>query len=371
MDWIRLRENIEKEAKYDFENHKVFGSAYLVACGDKTVKACFGNNSLHSERPVTDKTLFRLASMTKPITAVATLILVERGLLSLDDGIDRYLPEFRDVKIIDAEGNSRPPRSIPTLRHILTHTSGIGSNYEKLTDMTATDRATLDAAVAYYRSKGLDFEPGSTQMYSGVGAFDVLTKIIETVSGRDYLTFLKDEILLPLGMTDTTFLPTEEQWSRMVRMHSKRDGESAEFAMHDGCVFESTPATHFLGGAGLVSTLSDYAKFARMLLCKGTLDGVRILSEESVAAMSTPYFPTSDNESWGLGVRVITSESYPHLPVGSFGWSGAYGSHFWIDPKNDLFAVFMKNSMFDGGAANESARSFERAVYTAFPLKKN
>jgi CubicO group peptidase (beta-lactamase class C family) len=364
MNWKCLRENIEKEAKYDFENHKVFGSAYLVGRGDETITLCFGNISLHSEHSVTNKTLFRLASMTKPITAVATLILAERGLLSLDDGVDRYLPEFREVKIIDAEGNARPPRSIPTLRHILTHTSGIGSNYEKLSDMTQADRATLDAAIAYYRSKGLDFEPGTTQMYSGVAAFDVLTKIIETVSGRDYLTFLKDEILLPLGMTDTTFLPTEEQWSRMVRMHNKRDGESAEFAMHDGCVFESTPATHFLGGAGLASTLSDYAKFARMLLRKGTLDGVRILSEQSVALMSTPYFPTSDNESWGLGVRVITSEGYPHLPVGSFGWSGAYGSHFWIDPQNDLFAVFMKNSMFDGGAANKSAVGFERAVYS-------
>ena len=139
--------------------------------------------------------------------------------------------------------------------------------------------------------------------------------------------------------------------------------------MPENCFFENIPCTHYLGGAGLVSTARDYCKFAEMLLHNGQAKNARILSEESVHLMSTPYVCERETESWGLGIRVITSNTYPHLPVGSFGWSGAYGSHFWVDPSNDLFAVFMKNSKIDGGAGNESARNFEEAVYASFVEK--
>ena len=139
--------------------------------------------------------------------------------------------------------------------------------------------------------------------------------------------------------------------------------------MPRGCVFERIPMHHFLGGAGLVSTLHDYSNFAELLLSEGTFRGVTILKKETFRLLCTPQVSKEImpmEERWGLGVRVITEEDYPYLPVGSFGWSGAYGSHFWIDPTNRLFAVFMKNSRVDGGAANESARMFEKAVYTAF-----
>ena len=156
---------------------------------------------------------------------------------------------------------------------------------------------------------------------------------------------------------------------RLVAMHQRADGENVEEPMADNCIFEQVPMTHFLGGAGLVSTLHDYCHFAELLLSEGTFRGRTILSRETFRLLCTPQVSKEimgGNERWGLGVRVITEEAYPHLPKGAFGWSGAYGSHFWIDPQNQLYAVFMKNSRVDGGSANESARKFEEAVYASF-----
>ena len=139
--------------------------------------------------------------------------------------------------------------------------------------------------------------------------------------------------------------------------------------MTPGCVFEDYPAAHKLAGAGLVSTLADYVKFAKMLSCCGKTEAKTIVTPETFAMLSVPYVPETvmpGNQSWGFGVRVITKPEYGTLPPGSYGWSGAYGSHFWIDPKNRIAAVFLKNSRFDGGAGNESARKFEAAVYTSF-----
>ena len=358
-----LNENIDSIAQYDISNQKTFGSAYFVYQNGDTIEKCYGTQSPNSNVPITNSTLFRLASMTKPITTVAAMILVERGLMSLDDTIDRFLPEFKDIKIIDAVGNSSVPQKLPTIKSILTHSSGIGSDPTKCSRITADDQKTLDSAISHYLKSGLDFEPGSMQAYSGTGAFDVLTKIIETVTDTDYLDFLTEEIFKPCEMYNTTFVPTCHQWERMVQMHDRKNGENVVFEMPENCVFESIPCTHYLGGAGLVSTLQDYSNFVEMLLHYGQTPNKRILKEKSVRMISTPHFYKGETEAWGLGMRVITGNSYPYLPEGSFGWSGAYGSHFWIDPSNNLFAVFMKNSKVDGGAANESARNFERAVY--------
>jgi CubicO group peptidase (beta-lactamase class C family) len=192
----------------------------------------------------------------------------------------------------------------------------------------------------------------------------------------DYPTFLKKEIFDPCGMTDTTFTPTAEQEKRMVAMHNRVDGKNVVAPMPVGCIFEDYPATRYLGGAGLVSSLSDYAKFAKMLLNKGkTENGTVILKEKTFNQLCTPQVPKEvmpGEERWGLGVRVITEESYPTLAVGSFGWSGAYGSHFWIDPSNNLFAVYLKNSKGPGGGSDifESSRNFEQAVYSALNKKE-
>ena len=363
-----LTKNIDEIAQYDFDNNKVFGSAYYVYDNGETLEKCYGNMSLNSDMPITNTTLFRLASMTKPITAVATLVAMEKGFLSLDDTVDKYIPAFKQIQIKDASGKVSGFKKQPTILNILTHTSGIGSDSQKLAVMTGADQATLDSAITFYIGSGLDFEPGTKQAYSATGAFDVLVKIIETATGEDYLQFLQKNIFEPCNMKDTTFIPSDEQWGRLVDMHQQVDGENAVATLPEGCIFGNVPVTHYLGGAGLVSTLQDYANFAKMLLNGGQGENGKVISKTSVKLLSSPQISKDvmpGNARWGLGVRVITKKSYPYLPVGSFGWSGAYGSHFWIDPVNNVFAVYMKNSHVDGGASNESANKFEKAVYTA------
>ncbi|MBO4251184.1 MAG: serine hydrolase [Clostridia bacterium] len=369
LDIEVLAANIDMVAQYDLSQNKVFGSAYCVYQDGVTYEKCYGTTALDGQNEVTNASIFRLASMSKPITTVAALILVDRGLLSLSAPISKYIPDFAGIKIKDARGRTTNVINAPTVWNILTHTSGIGSDAKKTDRMTANDKKTLDDSIAFYVRSGLDFEPGSMQMYSGTGSFDVLSKIVEIVSEKTLAEFLKDEIFDPCGMTDTTFVPTAEQRKRMVTMHNRVDGENAEFAIPEGYIFGDYPETHYLGGAGLVSTLSDYAKFALMLLNKGKVGNKTILTEKTFNQLCTAQVDSDimpGQYRWGLGVRVITDDMYPTLPVGSFGWSGAYGTHFWVDPVNKIFAVFMKNSVVDGGAGNESALSFENAVYDSF-----
>ena len=372
-----LKTNIEKVAQYDFDNNKVFGSAYCVIQeNDVIYEKYFGSTSADGTEAITKNTMFRLASMTKPVTAVATLILIERGLLSLSDKVTDYLPEFKDIHITQLTASNEwidcgKSKNNITIQHLLTHTSGIGSDAIKCQKMTNEDKKSLDNSVRFFSKIGLDFEPGTREQYSGTGAFDVLARIIEKITKTDYQSFLKQEIFVPCEMTNTTFVPTKEQWGQFIAMHNKIDGKNQVARMKENCVFADYPCTHFLGGAGLASTLEDYSRFAKMLLNKGKTPKKQIIDKQTLRFLSTPSVSEKimpSYERWGLGVRVIVTEKYKTLPIGTFGWSGAYGSHFWIDPTNNVAAIFMKNSLFDGGAGNESARNFEKAVNDSFIL---
>ena len=370
-----LKSNVEKAAQYDFDNHKVFGSAYCVMQGDDIVyENCFGHTSTDQKEPVTKNTIFRLASMTKPITAVAALILVERGVISLSDNVSDYLPEFKDARITQIAETGEiidlgKAQTDITIRHLLTHTSGFGSGTEKSKAMTDEDKKSIDNTIGFHLKAGLNFEPGTKQQYSGLGAFDVVAKIIEMRTGTDYLSFLQKEIFEPCHMVNTTFVPTNKQWGQIIAMHNKVDDKNVVAEMKKDCVMADYPCSHYLGGGGLASTLDDYTRFAKMLLNRGKTPQKQILEEETFQLLHTPFGPKrSPNENWGLGVRVVVTEGHKNMPLGAFGWSGAYGSHFWIDPTNKIAAVFMKNSLFDGGSANESARNFEIAVKNSFYL---
>ena len=181
-----LANKINEAAQYDFNNNKVFGSAYYVYDNGEIFEKCYGSMSLNSNAAMTNKTLFRLASMTKPITTVAALVAMEKGLLTLDEPIDTYLPQFKYVKIKEASGKESIPQKLPTIMNILTHTSGIGSDATKLSKMTKADQATLDSAIAFYVNSGLDFEPGTKQAYSATGAFDVLVFLAQPPLYRVY-----------------------------------------------------------------------------------------------------------------------------------------------------------------------------------------
>ena len=358
IDQNTLKERIEARSKEDISSGRVGGIALAVRQnGNVAYESCFGAAS--------SKSLFRIASMTKPITAVASLILIEKGLLSLDDPIEKYFPFFKELPIVRLDGEKLVicgyAAQKPTVLNILNHTSGIGGGAigaAQSSAMSKDEKADLYKAIEYYSRSGIQFEPGSEVLYSGTASFSVLTAIIEKITDTKYGDFLKENIFDPLGMTDTTFNPTEDQWSRVIDMHDYADGKGFLGHSYDGCVFEDYPTSHQLGGAGLVSTLDDYSKFAEMLLNNGE----RIISPESVKLMSTPHVPYAiqkRNKRWGLAVKVVTDESYQSLPLGAYGWSGAYGTHFWVDPENKITAVYMKNSQYDGGGSSVTGENFE------------
>lgn len=372
-----LSENIENRAEKDIKENNICGASIAVISPDETLyKAHFGTLSAEDKSPLNDGALFRMASMTKPVTAVAIMALYDKGLIDIDDPVENYLPQFEDryiVKMTDGRAEKVcKSNTALTVKHLLTHTSGLlagecGIAYAKALSTEANK--SLKGTVDYYSSVGLSFEPYTENEYSPTAAFDVLARIVEVISYTDYAEFVTKYIAKPCGMTDTVFVPTEEQWRRIIPMHTKENGKSGVFEMKEGCVFENVPVTHYLGGAGLISSLNDYTAFAKMLLNKGEINGNRVISEKAVKLISTPQVPESimpGNERWGLGVRVITSDNYKFLPVGTFGWSGAYGTHFWIDPVNSIAAVYMKNSMYDGGSGAVTAANFEKDVFNSF-----
>ena len=357
----------------DIAAGRVGGSALCVYQDDQLCFKGFFGTVEPNGAPVTEDTIFRLASMTKPITAVAALILCEEGKLDLNTPISRWLPDYAEQNIVEPDGAGvlrvvgRAKTAITPL-HLLTHTSGLGSGVVgeiQRAGETDAARGTLRGMADFYADKGLAFEPFTTQMYSGVVAFSIMARIIEMIAQQDYSTFLQDRIFDPCGMVDTTFLPTDEQWARMITIHNYRDGAACVGWTEPGCVFERYPASSCLGGAGLISTLHDYSRFAEMLLNEGICGSTRVISKEAHALLCRAHVPVSGKQSWGLGVRVITDEAYGQLPVGTYGWSGAYGTHFWVDPVNRITAVYLKNSRYDGGAGCVTGVNFEKDVAAA------
>jgi CubicO group peptidase (beta-lactamase class C family) len=292
------------------------------------------------------------------------MILVDRGLLSLSDTVDKYYPEFAQMRVF---GSDETVDSI-TVEQLLTHTSGIGSGdawAESLKVLHAEDKSSVESFRAFLSNQPLSFVPGTKQEYSGIGAFSVLTAIIQKISGMTYAEFLKKEIFEPCKMINTTFSPSAEQWQKLIEMHGKRADKNAIGKTWDGCVFEAFPPESYLGGAGLISSIADYLNFAKMLVSRGEFEGKRIISEAAVSELSKPRFNINDVEWWGLGVRVITGYTGSPIPLGAYGWSGAYGTHFWVDPENKIIGIYMKNSRYDGGSGAVTSKNFEIDVYSS------
>ncbi len=370
----KIASNIEARIGADIRCGKVGGASVLVMQEGQTVyQGCFG---LAGEgRELTQEHIFRLASMTKPITGAAILKQVGRGLVSLDDPISKFIPGFEEMELGALDGDGKviikgKAQKQVTVLHLLTHTSGIGSGLpggvtERLID--ASQRIDLARIAPAYAKLPLEFEPYTAQSYSPTAAFDILARIVELTSGLSYEQFLKTEFFRPLGMTDTGFLPTESQWDRMVSIHDLKDGKAVFHPVDRSHIFGDHLLTHHCGGAGLFSTVRDYIRFAEMLLNEGkTAAGEPLLSPDLIRQMRTPAVPEAVMpwaERWGLSVRVIVSPDYKRLPVGAFGWSGAYGTHFWVDPENRITAVYMKNSHYDGGSGARTAWQFEEDVY--------
>ncbi|MBQ6164969.1 MAG: beta-lactamase family protein [Clostridia bacterium] len=371
LDIEKLSVLLREHAETELNDRKIRGKEIVIHQNGAPVyhetfgSSCADGNLLEKNR------IYRLASMTKPITATAVLQLADRGLLDIDGPASKYFPQMKELKAATVKDGKIvklvPAKNEIRICDLLSHTSGIGCSpvFEL---MSSTSKLPLDEAIREILRQPLSFEPRTSQMYSPTDAFDVAAGIVELVSGMSFDEYLKKNIFEPLEMPDTTFDPTAEQRRRTVALFGcTPEGECFDAPMSEEFVFADYLPRRMAAGAGLISTARDYMHFADMLCSGGTaFNGARILSPEAVKRMSSSNIPENIDmgyERWGLGVRVIFSPKYPYgLGVGCFGWSGAYGTHFWVDPANCLAVVMMKNGIYDGGAGNNSATALERDV---------
>lgn len=311
--------------------------------------------------------VFRIYSMTKPVTAVATLVLMEEGKLLLTDPVARYLPEFDDVRVRQEDGTTRETVRPMTIRHLLTHTAGLtySGNPSAVSKMYGEaalwEARSLEEFSHRVAALPLVADPGELWRYSV--SLDVLGRVIEVISGQTLDAFFQDRVFTPLKMTDTGFTLREDQRDRFVALFDHREGgmEPASSESVDEFLKPNFPT----GGSGLVATLGDYMRFARMLLGSGELDGVRLLSRKSVDLMMADHALAMNpglkvNEAWlgntenrnggtdligfgfGLGgavIRDVAANGVPGSP-GTYGWGGTGNSYFFVDRSEDVSGIF-------------------------------
>jgi CubicO group peptidase (beta-lactamase class C family) len=375
------------------DRREVGGIVTLVAREGKVVDVhAVGFQDIEAKTPMRPDTIFRIASMTKPITSVAVMMLYEDGKLLLTDPVSKYIPSFKNQRVIsNGEGGAAPvaARREMTIRDLLTHRSGltysflnggtVGNAYRQagISDGLTVTPGTIGDNVDKLAAAPLVSHPGTAWNY-GLST-DVLGRLVEVVSGTTFDVFLRDRIFKPLGMNDTSFDVPDQKWARLATVYSP-DGSGGIRPMKDPETFGNTvmspiayykaPKRYFSGGAGLTSTAHDYARFAQMLLNGGELAGVRLLSPKSIELMSSSH--TADlppgavfggSDEFGLGFRVVTDlgASQTLGSEGIFGWSGIYGTTFWVDPKERLVAVVMVQR-YPGSTV---AAAFQPLVYRA------
>ncbi|BBK31583.1 CubicO group peptidase (beta-lactamase class C family) [Stella humosa] len=366
-------ERISKRMRQGVEKGELPGAVVLVARhGHVAYLKAFGLRDPEAKAAMATDAIFRIASMTKPITSLAIMMLAEEGALSIADPAEKYLPEFKDLKVgtvRQVDGKSEvalePQRRPMTVQDLLRHTSGLtygaaGDNPLKqaYVDAKASDRGQTNAEMVTKLSKlALVFQPGTTWEYSM--STDVLGRIVEVASGMPLDRFVAERILKPLKMNDTGYSVPAEKAGRGARPH--REGAKNE-----------VPAVPLVtqdfawksGGGGMVSTASDYARFCQFWLNGGQLDGVRLVSRKTIELMSSDHLPPGTKmgpdmarfealtpsremgQGFGLGfaVRNEAGMSPLHGSPGDIFWGGAFGTYFWIDPAEGMFAILMMQS---------------------------
>lgn len=308
-----------------------------------------GLMDIETSRPMRKDAVFRLMSMTKPIVAVSILMMVEEGKVRLTDPVSRFVSELAEFAVAtDTAVSTVPAEREITLRDLLTHTAGLMSGgASSSASVSIGPGESLADVLPRLANAPLDFQPGTRWSYSGQYAFDVLVRVVEVASGLPFDEFARARIFNPLGMDATYFFPEPED-RRLATLYATSDGQ-----------LEKRPdlpfvnGAYFSGGGGLFSTADDYFQFSSMLLNDGRHHDTRLLSRKSVELMRSAFIPDTlpgrtPGEGYGLGVRVVTDRAARNtlLSNGSFGWSGAFNTHFFIDPKERLIGIFMTQSAF-------------------------
>jgi CubicO group peptidase (beta-lactamase class C family) len=330
---------------------EISGSVTLVGRRDQVVSLeAVGLRSIEDGLPMRPDTLFRIASMTKPITAIGIMMLAEEGKLSVDDPVEKHLPEFRGQMMVAARSGEtitlkKPPRVI-TLRDLLTHTSGLpGASPPGLAELYALRNHTLAEAVMAFSQRPLEFEPGTRWAYCSPG-IDTLGRAIEVVSGQSFEGFLQERLFDPLGMRDTTFYPTPAQLRRAAVVYERKGGELRPAAAFRGGLPQG--ARYPLPAGGLFSTAPDLARLYQMLLGGGIAGGRRYLTETTLAEMTRVQTGElkagfSEGIGFGLGWSVVRQPVglTEMLSPGTYGHGGGYGTQCWIDPHRGLCTILL------------------------------
>lgn len=348
------------------DRREVAGAVALVARRGRVVYLkAFGDRDAEADSPMTADTIFRIASMTKPITSVALMMLYEEGRFQLRDPISRWLPAFGDMKVAvpagPAEYVGEPYKLVPALRpitiqHLLTHTAGLANNYRGVTRdlyrQLGEQRQPGDTVADFVERLAelpLNFQPGDAWEYGP--ATTVVGRLVEVMSGMTLDEFFERRIFAPLGMEDTHFYLPEEKLERFAALY--RPGEGGRIELAEAPSAESRwvrePHVYFNGAGGLVSTAADYFRFQQMMLAGGELDGVRLLGPKTVELMTVNHI--GDLETWlrgpgygfGLGYSVVTDLGLSAAPasLGSYAWGGAFCTSFWVDPREEVIGILM------------------------------
>jgi CubicO group peptidase (beta-lactamase class C family) len=356
-----------------------------------------GLMDIESKKPMPKDGIFRLASMSKPITGAAVMMLVEEGKIRLTDPVSRFIPEFKNLNKVavpkpggqpggaggrgaagaGGRGGAAPEFDIVsasreiTIRDLLTHTSGLLSgglgNSVANTLAPRTPADTLATYIPRLAAVPLDFQPGTLWRYSGQAGFEVLSRVVEVASGLPFDQFLKQRIFDPLGMKDTGFSPTGDGSSRLVTMYRRANGGLERVENQN----QNVSSVYFSGAGGIMTTAADYLQFAQMLLNGGQLNGKRLLGPKTVELMTSNHTGEMVNGQFGrpargmgfgLSVQMVLDPVAADLRVGpgTFGWAGAYGCNVNIDPKENMVSIIMMQT-----ATGPLQRDFENAVWQA------
>ncbi len=374
MSSLRLR-RIHEAIQPHIDAGEISGAVTLVARRGRIVHfEAHGLMDIESRRPMEKDAIFRIASMSKPITGVAVMMMVEEGKLRLNDPVSRFLPEFKNPKVAISRGNPGDFYTIPadrelTIRDLLTHTNGLmtGGAGTKASPPRPAPGDTLATYVPRLGAVPLDFQPGTQWAYSGLAGPDTLSRIVELVSGQPYDEFLRTRIFEPVGMKDTFFYPPDDRRVRLVTLYRKSPNGLVKAENQDGFSLK----TYFSGAGGLMSTAEDYLQFAQMLLNGGEWRGQRLLSPRTVDLMASNHVSDmfngklgrpSHGMGYGLLVGIVEDGVAAGLRVsnGSFGWDGAYGTQTWIDPREKMVTIVMIQTQ-----VTSVQRDFENAVMQA------
>lgn len=356
---------------------KVAGTLTLVARhGQIAYWEPQGHLELERRRPMQRDTIFRIYSMSKPITSVALMMLYEQGLFQLDDAVHKFIPSWKNVRVF-VGGNhptflTAPVERPMSIRDLLSHTSGLTYGFMERTNVDAAYRAlgvgdrgkpgyTLEDMVAQLAELPLEFSPGTRWNYSV--STDVLGYLVQVISGQRFDLYLRDQVFRPLGMTDTSFTIADHQLPRFACNYQRQaDGQLQLIDTPERSQYRSQ--TLFSGGGGLISTASDYFRFTSMLRNRGELDGVRLLGRKTIELMTMNHLPGGQDLTqlarggqftetpyagvgFGLGFSVMLDPTRAQIPgsPGEYAWGGAASTAFWVDPVEDLIVIFLTQLM--------------------------